>query len=370
MAWATYSGLSLPTCVQCCGPQCAIEFISQYFNGPVQIQELPIQSAGTGDPNCDPTRTIDVTLEVVGDALTTAGTIVNGGSSATASIGARTSSGQEAAAQWACGSFSVAAFTGSQDMAGSGTFNWGLLLVYPAIRDLLFDATVTNIDATAEVGSCIVTVFAPIYGTGTSGTDEIAYLIANTFTGSACGGAGTIELLTDGTFEAMFVRARLVLTGLTIGVEYEAVMLIARRPIGTTDPWEVVDSVNTTFTAEAEIEYTEYFGIGGTSLVYEFTAIACTVDPTSAGSEYDACYFGEYEEGDGFDDGYSAGYSAGYAVGFICDPFVPFEPTNYYNGPDGTCEEGIDDGYATAYDQGYQTGYEEGYDEGFVDGGC
>lgn len=334
--WDGYEGLSAPGCVVCCALGCAIECVSQTFSG------SPACAAVAVVEDCDPSF-IDVTCAVTGNTVTTTGTLTNGGTSATVLAGLEQKPADATAGRYACG-FVASSGTGVIDITGTNNdFRWGVNLAYAGVKANVWADTAVNLDAYGDVEGtvpCIKTVDAPIIASpaATTGEECISYFDRDAYTDTGpCGSVTPILFLTDGTFDSVFVRARLRLFGLSVGLAYTATIGIGRRLRGSVDDWEIVETLEYNFDATMETEYTDYVDVGGTASEYEFSAVTCTIERAFA-PPY-TC------------DDY---YDFGYAQGLGCRP-CDFEGTGGCTGGDPESPEQC---------------WLDGYNQGYIDGGC
>lgn len=343
MAWAEYAGLSIPSCVRCCGvATCAIECVSSAFVGSPVLPEVHSVVSSIG-------LEWDVTMSVTGDTMTTSGTITE-----------PTAPGEGTIAAFivVLGSpvyLATKTTTGSSpwDMAGTESVSYTYEQIYSII--------IGNIapGGTPPDGGYLVQTVSTI--------SETWGVSASPTAGTEC--AASFNDDGGGVYSVTWVNARLRLDNLEIGVTYVASMDVYENGV-------FLETIETTFTATETTEYTPYtdllqeYSTAANGNVYEVSG--CTIevfdDPCA---EYLACYEAELSGGTGYDDGYADGYGVGYGTGFLCDPYDNPDPVSTYNcPPDTSCEDGTAAGYQDAYNNGYFDGYVDGYDQGFIDGGC
>ncbi len=359
-----------------CGPSCAIECVSKTFEGSPVFGPVSLSiNSGTSPCYDAANRTLSVTVSATGNTYTSSGTAAKG---TTAS----------AAGSWANGGFVCEALTLGYwsdldnttpvSLTGSGAMEWSYTLAYGAVQAAVWGESPSTISVAAgfhtanSLTECFVTTSTAVGASepATTGEECVAYFDAS-LTGKCGTPSDPDKVLADGTFSARFVRARLVLSRLQIGVQYDATIFISRRARGSSDPWVEVSSTIFNFTADSTEDVTAYINVGGPATEYEYLASRCSLAEVSSGGTYDECYTTAYN--DSLAAASAANYATGYAAGLACDPNpagTEPAPTAYSPGPGKTCEDGTADGETDGTAYGTWQGLQFGWEDGTEDASC
>lgn len=309
----------------------------------------------------------DVTVEVIGNVMTTSGTINTGAS--------------QGEIHAASGSPNV---TDISDLIVTGAAPWNMTAstraYWTQILAMYVGYNTVRGVTSAQKGTFTVqtdttTPFNLVADdSGISGSECVTNFTADTQS------HGGDIVLANGDFTAIYVFVHLNYTNLVVGTTYEGAIDIYRRLQGSSDDWVFSYTITETFTADSPVDSGSDFPINqGMNLPlppsgewdgYEYQPMVCRIAELGCG-EYQACYDAVDPFGDAYSLGYNDGYSEGYGVGFNCDPAeIPDIPTTFNCPPDATCELGTEAGELHAYYTGYQDGYIDGWNAGRIDGEC
>ena len=273
----------------CCAcPTCAVECISQTIEAQLVIDEVSAAHPAGGEDPCLHFHEWSVAVSVLGNVITSSGSTTNPDLVPTSIFGIFKPY------LYAIPAFEYgkvyAATSGATDplnLPATGRLYWPLALALVALRKIAWGETPDQAEVSIGIGGTVGSCYTPVTEikdiladtAPTEGTECETYAVADTEDVSIPDYIGPV--LADGLMSVRFVRARGVLTGLTVGVNYYFSIEVLKRAHGSSDPWVADGVVDYYFTAENEAEVTPFLDIGVlVDLANDYKTGACSITLT------------------------------------------------------------------------------------------